>query len=145
MSPIVADFTPLSASAQVAIVSLLAVLLIVLNILALLRRKPPLDTELVKLNSAIDGLQKSVDSLNATAKEHADHDAEITALKEKVRTLESARETDLQAQRKYTRETTHEIFEKLDELKDSVNANFQSVERAMGQLEGKVEALRDKR
>ena len=120
-----ADFTPLSAQAQLAVVSLLAVLLIVLNILAHLRRKPPLDAELVKMNGAIEGLQSS-----------------FNGLAEKVRSLEEHRERDLAAQRTYTRETTREIFLKIDELKDSSATNFKIVERAIGQLEGKIESLR---
>lgn len=137
-----ADFTPLSPQAQLAIISLLVGATLILGIRATLIRKPTLDSELVKLNAAIESLQKSVDSLSDTAREHADHATEIEALKEKVRTLEGARENDLAAQRRYTRETTHEIFEKLDELKSSVSQNFQALERGIGQLEGKLEGQR---
>lgn len=137
---IVAQFTPLTPAAQLTIVSILAVAVALVTLWAHLRRKPPLDTELVKLHAAIAGLEKSVIQLSETAREHSDHNAEIRALKDKVRILEVAREGDLAAQRKYTRETTHEIFEKLDELKSSVSSNFQKVERAIGQLEGKIEA-----
>jgi cell division protein FtsL len=135
-----AQFTPLSPAAQLAIVSVLAVAVALVTLWAHLRRKPPLDSELLKLHTAIESLQKSVEGLDATAKKHADHNVEIAGLKEKVRLLEVAREADLAAQRKYTRETTHEIFEKLDELKTAVGNNFQRVERAIGQLEGKIDA-----
>lgn len=138
---LVANFTPLSPAAQLAIVSLLVVAVALVTIWSHLRRKPPLDSELAKLHGAIESLQSSVKLLSDTAREHADHNSEIRALKEKVRGLEIARESDLAAQRKYTRETTHELFQKLDELKGSVSSNFQAVERALGQLEGKVEGL----
>jgi chromosome segregation ATPase len=134
----IADFTPLSPSAQVAVVSVLGVIAVVVGIWVAVRRRPPLDTELEKLNSAIAGLQKAVDALTKTAGEHAHHATEIQALKSKVTTLEEHREKDLHAQRTYTRESTQRIFDRLDELKDSFNSNFQAVERAMGQLEGKV-------
>jgi hypothetical protein len=140
-----AQFTPLSPGAQLAIVSLLVIVGALVALWSHLKRKPPLDSELIQLHTAIGALQKSVDGLNATAKEHADHNIEIAGLKEKVRILEQSREVDLAAQRKYTRETTHEIFEKLDELKSSVGQNFQAVERALGQLEGKVEGLASQR
>lgn len=138
---LLANITPVSTEWQSGLFSVLAGLALILAILAHFRRKPPLDTELVKLHSAIESLKVSVRTLNETATRHAEHAPEIASLKEKVRTLEAAREADLAAQRKYTRETSHEIFAKLDELKNSVSQNFQRVERALGQLEGKVEGL----
>ena len=141
MSPSLADFTPLSPQAQLAVISVLAVTLLVLAILSHVRRKPPLDSELVKLALAIEGLQKSVDVLTDAERIHATHAVEISSLQDKVRELEGHREEDQKSNRTYTRETTREIFLKLDELKDSVNSNFRTVERAIGQLEGKVANL----
>lgn len=137
-----AQFAPLSAAAQWAVISILTGTLLILSISAFFRRKPPLDSELVKLNLAIDGLQKSVESLTSAQQTHASHASEIEALEKKVAVLEQHRENDQHAQRKYTRETTQEIFNKIDGLKDSFSSNLQRVERALGNLEGKVEGLK---
>jgi chromosome segregation ATPase len=140
-----ADFAPLSPGAQWAIISLLGVALTLVLIWSALRRQPPLDSELVSLRGSIEALQKSVSSLEETFEKVATHATEIETLQEKVRSLEQHREDDQRSNRTYTRESGERIFKKLDELKDSVAANFQSVERAIGQLEGQVQALRDAR
>lgn len=147
-----ADFTPLSPQAQAAIFSVIAIVLAILAIRGYLRRSPPLDSELVKLNTAIASLQTSVEELSKTQKSHATHAIEIDALQEKVRRLESNREEDMRAQRTYTRETTREIFEKLErvatgfaEKVDKVSASFasnvQKLEGALGRLDGTCEQL----
>ncbi|MEK7766793.1 MAG: hypothetical protein AAB368_11190, partial [bacterium] len=134
-------FTPLSPQAQLAGISILGMTLLVLTILSHVRRKPPLDSELVKLALAIEGLQKSVDVLTDAERTHATHAVEISALQHQVQELEGYREDDQKSSRTYIRETTHEIFGKIDDLKDSLNANLRMVERAVGQVEGKVERL----
>jgi predicted nucleic acid-binding Zn-ribbon protein len=141
MFPPLAEFAPLPPAAQWAIVSLLSVALTLVLIYNALRRKPPLDAELVKLQSAIESLQKSVDDLTETQKAHATHASEIAELQRKVTALEQHREEDARAQRTYTRESGQRIFVKIDELSASVAQNFQSVERAIGQLEGQVKSL----
>lgn len=139
LATLLAEFTPLSPQAQLAAVSLLAVALLVLGIRSHFKRQPPLDSELVKLNEAIKGLQKAVDKLTESAEAHSSHATEIQGLKSEVDTLKQHREEDLRQQREYTRKSSHDIFAKLDELKDSVNGNFRAVERAIGQLEGRIE------
>lgn len=114
-----AEFTPLSPSAQLAIVSLLATVLAVLNTLSFFKRKPPLDSELVRLNAAIGGLKEAVDKLGKAADDHASHATEIEQLKAQVQTLTKQREEDARSQRTYTRETSHEIFKKLDDIAKS--------------------------
>ncbi|MBM3851594.1 MAG: hypothetical protein FJ399_00400 [Verrucomicrobia bacterium] len=140
-SATLADFTPLSAQAQIAIVSVLGLALLVLAIRNHVRRQPPLDSELVKITIAIEGLQSAVATLNESVREQAGHAAEILALQTKVRDLETKREEDLRAQRSYTRETTRELFEKLDDVKTSLSANFQSVENRLGRVDGALEQL----
>lgn len=141
MLPLLAQFTPIPPGTQLTMVSLLAAVLMVLNILQIVRRKPPLDTELAKIHGAVQSLQASVQKLDGTVGAHASHSSKIESLEKQVRDLELKRETDLAAQRKYTRETTHEIFEKIDGLRMSLNGNLQSVERAMGRIEGEVKHL----
>ena len=148
---LLADFAPLSPTFQSDIYSVVLIFAAVgglilgaIGIWVSMRRQPPLDAELVRFSSAIDVLKKSVDELAETAKEHADHESEITGLKEKVKLLESRREEDLQAQRKYTRETTHEIFEKIDGLVETFNNNTRTMERALGGVEGGLKGLQDR-
>lgn len=136
-----ANFTPVSASAQVTILSLLSVMLIVLNIVAHFRRKPPLDSELTKLNITIEGLKGSVDNLTKAHQQHVSHAEAIETLQREVAELRGHREKDLADQRKYTRESTERIFKRIDEVDSSVATNFQAVERALGQLEGRVAML----
>lgn len=169
---IFAEFAPLSPGAQWAGVSILGVVLTILLIWSLIRRKPPLDTELVKLQGSIDGLNKSVgeltenqkaqdlhatgmvklqasiDGLNKsvgelteTQRAHASHGSEISKLQEDVRELRKNREEDLRAQREYTRQSGERVFKRIDEMESSVNKNFQSVERALGQLEGQIKSM----
>lgn len=138
---LVAEFTPLSPQAQLAVVSLLAVGLLILAIRGHLRRSPPLDSELMKLSLAIEGLQVSFAKLNVAMESHATHASEIAALQDKVRTLEEHRENDQKGNRTYTRESSERIFRKLDELKDSVSANFQSIENRLGRVDGSIEQL----
>ncbi len=160
---LLATFQPIPENAQWVIVSLLGIALTLLLIWSLVRRRPPLDSELVKLSLAIKGLQDSFAELNAAMKAHAAQAAEITALQKQVRSLEEHREKDLQAQRTYTRESTRELFAKLDaqgqltqekldaqgqltqhrldRINDSLNANFISVENRLGRVDGAIEQL----
>lgn len=138
---LLASLAPISTEWQAGLISVLAGLALILSILAHFRRRPPLDSELTKIHSAVETLRKAVETLDETAKSHAAHGTEIGALQDKVRRLETQREIDLANQRKYTRETTHEIFEKLDALKSSVSSNFQEMERSLGKIEGKLESL----
>lgn len=138
---ILAEFVPLSPASQWAIVSLLSVALILISIWAILRRKPPLGEDLVKLNATISSLEKAVEKLTKTQETYTTHATEIATLKIKVADLETKREEDNKAQRTYTRETTREIFVAIEKLKDSFNANIQAVERTLGKLEGAMEAF----
>jgi chromosome segregation ATPase len=152
---LVAQFSPLSPAAQTAIVSVLAIIVTLLVIRSYVRRDPPLDTELKTLSLAISGLQQTVSKLTSAQEKHATHETEIDELKTKVASLEALREKDkeavdkkrdedLSAQRKYTRETTKEIFDKLDHLQDSFSKNFQLVERTLGNVEGQLKGLTDR-
>lgn len=138
---VVAEFTPLPPAAQWAIVSILGVVATLAIIWGTLRRKPPVGEDLVQLRSSIDALNKSVESLTKAHEKHATHATEIETLHEKVRDLERLREDDQKGNRTYTRESTERIFKRIDELSNSVASNFQRVERALGQLEGKVDSI----
>jgi hypothetical protein len=51
------DFTPVSGPAQLTIVSLLVVASLMVSIWAVLRRQPPVDSELVKLRAELASLE----------------------------------------------------------------------------------------
>lgn len=140
-SAFLAEFTPLSPQAQLAVVSLLGLALLVLAIRSHVRRQPPLDSELVKLSMAIDGLQTTLAELKAAVAAHASHGTEIEALQEKVRMLEQHREEDQKSNRTYTRESGERIFKKIDDLADTMNANFQSIENRLGRVDGAIEMI----
>jgi Na+/phosphate symporter len=141
MSPaVLAEFAPLSPSAQWAIVSILGVISTIAVIWGVIRRRPPVGEDLVQLRTSIDALKGSVEQLTEAHEKHVTHAAEIETLKREVGELREHRENDLRAQRTYTRESTERIFLRIEQLNDSVNKNFQAVERAIGKLEGKVEA-----
>ena len=131
-----ADIAPLPPEFQLGLISLVGVLALVAIILGVFRRHPPLDTDLATLRLAIQGLQKSVDALTSAEKLYAQHITEIANLQEKVKSLEARRELDQAAQRTYTRETTREIFERLEAINKSFATNVQNFERAMGRIEG---------
>lgn len=147
-----AELTPLSVQAQLTIFSLLSLAIMVLTIHALWpKRNPTLDTQLAQFGGTIKTLETSVAALSTAMTKHATHEAEISQLQQKVAALESRREadqakrdTDLAAQRAYTRETTREIFEELRNVSAAFAENTKSLERALGQVEGKIEGLTDR-
>lgn len=153
-----AQFSPLTPEFQLGFISILAVAVLVQS----LRRKPPIGEDLIKLSGAIEALNKAVEDLTKANEKHLNHATEIEQLKEKVRLLDARREADQRAfqeklaaldgrreedqarNRSYTAQSTERIFKRIDELAASVSANFQSVERTLGQLEGKVSAIADR-
>lgn len=144
-----AQFTPIPADFQLGVISLIFATGALVGILAYFRRRPPVGENLVQLRGSLDALNTSVgvlteahNALTEAHNAHISHAAEIEALQEKVRTLERLREEDQKANRTYTRESTERIFKRIDELGDSMNKNFHSVERSLGQLEGQVAAAR---
>ncbi|MBI5770896.1 MAG: hypothetical protein HZA93_24170 [Verrucomicrobia bacterium] len=161
-----ADFTPLSADFQVNVWNLVSLLIALGTLWAFGRRKPPLDAQLVRLETSIEALNRNMADLATAQKQAAGHELEIAALKDKVRNLEARRDEDLRAQRTYTRETTRELFEKMESnaritqdrldalandfaarietLSQSLSENIQSVERGLGRLEGQMESMRDR-
>ncbi len=146
LSPaLAASFTPISEDFQLNVWNLMVLAAAIIALLASFRRKLPLESELVKLQGAIDGLQKSVEALTRAERSHAGHETEIASLRSKITLLESRREEDLRAQRNYTRETTHALFTKLDEnsskthqkldnFTSSVNTIFRDIAADIGAL-----------
>jgi hypothetical protein len=142
-SPVLADFVPglLSQGFQLDLLNLIAIIGALVALWVALRRKPPLDSELVKLETAIEGLQGAVSELTVSSKLCSSHRTETADLKRRMGELESKREIDLHAQRTYTRESAHDIFAKLDATKDALGINIQAVERAMGRVEGEMKSI----
>lgn len=136
MFPLLAQFAPLSPTAQLAIVSVLSVALTITLIYTALRRKPPLDVDLTKLASTADQLTQTVGELKDTLEQYAGHSARISALEKECATLRSELDREISAQRAYTAKTSREIFERIERVEQSVAQNFQSVERALGRVEG---------
>lgn len=149
-----AAFAPISADFQLNVWNVIVLLTALTALLAALRRKPPLDSQLVQLGSSISSLQASVEALTTEQKRQAAHEAKIEALQEKVRLLEAQRETDAAAQRRHLAHVQHEIFQKFDQLDakfgarletldTKVSANLQSIERGLGRFESAVDFIRD--
>lgn len=138
MLPLLAEFTPLAPSTQIAIVSLLGVVVTLVSLWSMLRRRPPLDAHLAKFEAALEGLRASVDELTEAQKAAAEHSAEIRALKQRVATLEQLRDMDAKAQRDDMRTNTRELFQRIESVEQTVAKNFQLVERALGKVEGQL-------
>lgn len=138
MLPLVAEFTPLPPSAQLAFVSLLTVVVTLASLWSMLRRRPPLDAQIAKFEATIAGLTESVDKLTEAQEAAAGHSAEISALKDRVAALETQREADADAAREDLRRTTRELFDRIEGVEKAVATNFQAVERALGRLEGQI-------
>jgi hypothetical protein len=158
-----ASFAPISPDFQLNIWNLLALLLAVLAVVGHFRRTPPLDSELVKLNGAISGLDRSVTALTKSHQDHVAHAGKIAHLEEQVRDLKGHRESDAQNQRSYIAKNTREIFEKIDlnyrdfgkkldetnsvitdkidALSRTFNQEVRDLARALGKTEGKLEAV----
>jgi uncharacterized protein YydD (DUF2326 family) len=141
MSPsVLAEFAPLTPAAQMALVSLLGVIATLVIIWSAIRRKPPVGEDLVQLRGSIDALNRSVESLTKAHDRHASHAAEIETLKKEVLQLQRQREDDQRSTRAYVAQSNQRIFERIDELANSTAKNFQTVERAIGRIEGKLDA-----
>ena len=134
---------PISPAFQADLLSLLAIIGAVLAILMGFRRKPPLDTELVKLQLSIESLQAAVSDLTASQKFCGTHRAETAELMRRIDELEGKRDPDLQRERAHTEGMINTIFLKIDDLKDSISANFQSMEGRIGKVEGTIGMVRD--
>lgn len=137
----VAQISPLSPEFQLGLISLLGVAVLVQSLVAAFRRKPPVGEDLVQLRTSIDSLKKSVELLTLAHEKHVAHSAEITALQKEVDRLKTQREEDQRSARSYTAQSNQRIFERIDELAETVAANFQSVERAIGKVEGQLQTL----
>lgn len=135
-----AEFMPLPPAAQWAIASLLSVAGTLAVIWGVFRRKPPVGEDLVQLRASIDALNHSVEQLTKAHEKHVTHAAEIETLKKEVLTLQRQREEDQRSTRAYVAQSNQRIFERIDELADSTAKNFQAVERAIGRVEGKLDA-----
>lgn len=133
-----AQIQPFAPSTQVAFISFLGIVLLLLGIWAHFRRRPPIDVDLAKLASAIEALQGTVAKLTERTDSQAHHATEIEALQKEITGLRIAREADVAAQRSYTQRTTREIFERIEGVERAVATNFQSVERALGRIEGQL-------
>jgi predicted nucleic acid-binding Zn-ribbon protein len=138
---VVAQFAPLSPAAQLAVVSLLGVIATLVIIWSAIRRKPPVGEDLVQLRGSIDALNRSVETLTKAHERHASHASEIETLKKEVLQLQRQREDDQKSTRAYVAQSNQRIFERIDELADSMSKNSQSVERAIGRIEGKLDAV----
>jgi predicted nucleic acid-binding Zn-ribbon protein len=141
MLPLLAEITPISAQWQTGLLSLLAIVALVLAIQAHFRRKPPIDTELVKIHASVEHLSSAAIKLDQWVTEITKHAGKIETLEGKVNALESHRESDIAQQREYVEKVSREIFGQVRSAVESFNANIQQVERALGILEGQLKGL----
>jgi hypothetical protein len=148
---VLADFQPIDGAFQLTIYSVILLVAAVAGIWSTFRRKPPIDTHLVKLEGAIDGLQKAVDSLTDEQKKHSSHETKISELEAKVRHLETRREIDAAAHRGDTHQLSKDFSgivqsearitqDKFDAIQDTIRAGFTDLYRALGKTEGILEA-----
>jgi len=140
-----ADLLPglLSPGFQIDAINLLAILGALVALWVAFRRKPPLDSELTGLKMSVDALTKIVSGLTQCQLECASRRHEIAGIAARVSKLEALRESDFMSQRDYTRSHAQEIFAKIDGVKDSIAANFQSLEGRLGKIEGTITMVRD--
>lgn len=145
-----AEFTPLSPTAQLAIVSLLGVAVALLTIRSLVRRTPPLDSHLTKFEAAIATLTKAVDDLTEAQRSASSHSTRIATLEKECSILRQELDkklTDqredfdkkLTAQHEAGDESIHEVYLRIENIELSNSKNFQSIERALGRIEGALQ------
>lgn len=135
---ILANLKPLSPEIQTSLFTIGGVLMGVVAVLIYFRRNPPLEAQLAAFRAAIATLQKSVDQLATSARAHATHAAEIADLQQEVNKLRSQRDADQQTQRSYIAKNTRELHERIGAVEASINRNFQTLERALGRIEGQI-------
>lgn len=133
-----AEFSPLSPSAQIAVVSLLSVALICVSIWAMVRRQPPLDAQIARFEATIDTLRKAVDELTEAQRGAASHSARIAQLENECAELRSALDRRLTEQRRDTDESITKLYLRIESFEKAVAMNFQTVERSLGRIEGQL-------
>lgn len=141
MPLLLAEFSPLSPSAQLAIVSILSLLLIVLSIRAMIRRDPSLDTHLAKFEASIATLTKSVNELTESQKLAADHSTRIRALESEAVAIRAAHTQCSMAHRSDQTRVTREWFDRIEKVESGMAKNFQTIEGAIGRIEGQLTIL----
>lgn len=134
-----AEFTPLSPTAQLAIVSLLGVAVALLTIRSLVRRTPPLDAHLTKFESAIATLTKAVDDLTEANRAAANHSTRIATLERECSALRTELDRKLTDQHVATDKSIREVYLRIESIELSNSKNFQSIERALGRIEGALQ------
>lgn len=127
MLPLLAEFTPLSPSAQLAIFSLLTVVVTLVSLWSMLRRRPPLDAQIARFEAAIEGLNRSVADLAEAQRQASSHGFRIDAI-----------ERNCAACRIETNRALKDVYDRIESVESSMGENFQSVERALGRIEGQI-------
>lgn len=140
MLPLLAEFTPLSNSAQMAVVSLLILVSLLLTIWSLTRRHPPLDAHLTKFEGSIATLTKAVDELTKAQRAAADHSTRIAQLERECSALRLELDEKITDQRDATDEGIQRVYLRIESLEQSVSRNFQTIERSLGRIEGELKA-----
>ncbi|HLP02128.1 MAG TPA: hypothetical protein VK163_08885 [Opitutaceae bacterium] len=138
MLPLVAEFTPLSPSAQLAVVSLLVVAATLLSIWNMVRRRPPLDAQIARFEATIDTLRKAVDELTEAQRAAASHSSRISQLESECAELRSALDRRLSDQRRDTDGSITKLYLRIESFEKAVTGNFQTVERSLGRIEGQL-------
>jgi len=145
-----ADFSPLDGAFQNNVYSLILIVSAVAGLWLMSRRKPAVDTDLAKLTSSIDTLTTAVSKLEEANEKYSGNHAEIAHLKEEVRELKAQRGQDITEYRKYVLEVSQTFSkriesesritqDKLDTISNTINAEFRTLYRALGKVEGQTD------
>ncbi len=149
---LLAEFAPIDPGFQLNLWNVLVLVIAIASLLTALKRKPPLDSELTRLNLAIESLTKTVGRLEDAHQGHSQHAAQLEALHREVDFLKQRREEDGASQRRHLAETVRELTDtvgvlrtdftsSLDRFRDSMANNTAKVERALGGVEGELKQL----
>lgn len=136
-----AEFAPISADFQLNVWNVMLFLSSLATLWAAIRRKPTLDSHLSKFESAIDTLRRSVDELTEAQRASADHDARIRQLEIAAGDLRRSHDTCAHAHRADQQRVTREWFDRIEGVEKTVASNFQTMERALGRIEGELKAM----
>lgn len=136
-----AEFAPISADFQLNVWNVMLFLSSLATLWAAIRRKPTLDSHLSKFESAIDTLRRSVDELTEAQRASADHDARIRQLEITAGDLRRSHDSCSLSHRADQQRVTREWFDRIEKVENGMSKNFQTMEGAIGRIEGQLAIL----
>ncbi|WP_043588956.1 hypothetical protein [Geminisphaera colitermitum] len=107
--------TPLTSEFQTGLISSLSIAALALSVWAYFRRRPPVDADLSRI------------------------EADLKALKEQHAALVEKQDREAAEQRKQTDDLINGVYKRIEAVQSSFNRNFQTMERALGRIEGAIE------